>query len=71
MTQIGFHLPEAAPATLTISDVHGRIVKQLEIQGVEGYNGVIIERSGLPTGVLRYTVRTPTDEASKSMIITE
>ncbi|NBC06101.1 MAG: HYR domain-containing protein, partial [Bacteroidetes bacterium] len=71
VTQIGFQLPEAAPATLTISDVHGRIVKQLEIQGVEGYNGVIIERSGLPTGVLRYTVRTPTDEASKSMVITE
>ena len=70
-TVIGFYLPEVAEATLVISDVSGKVVKLLRIQGVRGYNSVSLRRDELPTGVLQYTVKTDEHTDTKTMIITD
>ena len=71
-TQVGFHLPEAANATLTIFDETGR---QLFVQKGEfskGYNAFVIERALInTTGVLYYQLETATDSATKKMIQTK
>ncbi|RMD75476.1 MAG: T9SS C-terminal target domain-containing protein, partial [Bacteroidetes bacterium] len=69
-TVIGFTLPEATRATLTISDVTGKVLKVIERDFNKGYNEVIISRDELPAaGVLYYQLDTPTDSASRKMIL--
>ncbi|MCG8330355.1 MAG: GEVED domain-containing protein, partial [Chitinophagales bacterium] len=51
-TLIGFNLPEATTATMTISDITGRVVKLIRLDAVKGYNSVVINASNLPKGVL-------------------
>ncbi|MEK7253753.1 MAG: T9SS type A sorting domain-containing protein, partial [Bacteroidota bacterium] len=69
-TVIGFNLPEGATATLTISDVSGKVVKTLNRNFVKGYNEVKLERKELPaTGILYYQLDTPTDSATKMMLL--
>ncbi len=72
-TNIGFTLPEASSATITISDVAGKIVKVVKGDFAKGYNTVSLKRSdiGVATGVLSYQLETPTNSATKQMIIIE
>ncbi|MCB0549934.1 MAG: HYR domain-containing protein, partial [Phaeodactylibacter sp.] len=70
-TVIGFYLPEAAEVTLTVSELTGKVVKLIRINGVKGYNSLILRRDGLPAGVLNYSVRTDKHTATQKMIITE
>lgn len=71
-TVIGFNLPEAVNATLTISDVSGRIVKVVNSDFAKGYNEIRLERRELPTtGILYYQLDTPTDSATKMMLLIE
>jgi len=70
-TLIGFNLPEAATATLTISDVQGRVVKLIRLEGVKGYNSVVLNADNLPKGVLQYTVSAGQYTDTKTMVITE
>ena len=44
-TQIGFTLPEAMTATLTIYDVAGKMLKIIEVDGVKGYNEVGVKEN--------------------------
>jgi hypothetical protein len=70
-TQIGFHVPEATEATLTVFDESGRIVWTQRGQFAKGYNAFNVDRSLLEVpGVLYYRVETPTDSAVRKMIQT-
>jgi Cohesin domain len=69
-TVIGFELPEATFATLTIYDVSGRVLKQIEGHFAKGYNEVEINKNDLQTaGVAYYRLITADFEATKSMLI--
>ncbi len=68
-TFIGFHLPEAADATLRIFDETGRMVFTQSGSFAKGYNTISVDRQLLnTTGVLYYTLETATDSATKKMI---
>ena len=71
-TNIGFHLPEATSATLTISDVQGKVVKVIEGDFDKGYNQVTLKRSELgATGVMYYRLDTDSDSATRMMILVD
>jgi hypothetical protein len=71
-TSIGFHLPEAARATLTIFDETGRMVFTQKGDFAKGYNSIMIDRALInSTGVLFYKLETATDAATKQMIQTK
>ena len=71
-TFIGFHLPEAATATLTVRDETGRTLFTQKGDFAKGYNSIAVERELLPTvGVLFYTLETATDSATKKMVQTK
>jgi hypothetical protein len=71
-TMIGFHLPEAAKATLTVYDESGRVVFTQKSDFAKGYNHFTLERELVPTvGLLYYKVETATDSATKKMTQTK
>ncbi|MBL7808984.1 MAG: T9SS type A sorting domain-containing protein, partial [Saprospiraceae bacterium] len=68
-TTIGFFLPEASEATLSIFDEAGRMVYQQKGQFPKGENTVVLDRALLNTvGVLYYQLETAKDMASRKMI---
>jgi hypothetical protein len=68
-TFIGFHLPEATTATLTIYDETGKLVYTQKGDFAKGYNSFSIDRALLGNiGVLYYQVETANDAASRKMI---
>jgi hypothetical protein len=68
-TTIGFFLPEASEATLSIFDESGRLVYQQKGQFPKGENAVVLDRALLnTTGVLYYQLETDTDVETKKMI---
>jgi uncharacterized membrane protein len=71
-TFIGFHLPEATAATLSIYDETGRMVFTQNGNFAKGYNSIAIDRALLnTTGMLYYKLETATDSATKKMIQTK
>ena len=71
-TQIGFHLPEATEAVLTVYDETGRVLFVQKGQYGKGYNAVTLDRSVLDvTGVLYYELKTSKDSATRKMIQTK
>ena len=71
-TQIGFYLPSAAEATLTIYDESGRTIFTQTGDFTGGYNAVTIDRSVLnTTGVLYYKLETAENSATRKMIQTK
>ena len=69
-TVIGFNLPQAGTATLTIQDVSGKLISLVEGEYAKGYNEVRINSNNLPnTGILYYTLESANDTATKKMII--
>ncbi len=72
VTTIGFNQPQAGMANLKITDVSGKILKNIEIESTEGYNEVRLNSSELPaTGVVYYTLKTNAGTATKRMVIVE
>jgi hypothetical protein len=68
-TVIGFRLPAAASATLTVYDAAGRVVFTQQGDYAKGYNVMVLDRSLLKTsGVLYYTLATATASATKKMV---
>jgi hypothetical protein len=68
-TSVGFHLPEATTATLTVRDESGRLVFTQKDDFAKGYNAVVLDRALLPAaGLLYYTLETATDSATRKMI---
>jgi hypothetical protein len=68
-TVIGFHLPEAATAVLTITDESGRLIYTQKGDYAKGYNAIAVDRALLnTTGILYYTVKAGDDAATLKMI---
>ena len=68
-TSIGFYLPNAAEATLSVYDETGRTVYSQKGQFAKGENSIILDRALLNnTGLLYYKLETATDSATKKMI---
>ena len=68
LTIIGFQLPEAANASLTIFDVSGKLLKVVDGQFTQGYHEISIEDTALPgNGIFYYRLETPTHTATKKM----
>ncbi|MBK8923825.1 MAG: T9SS type A sorting domain-containing protein [Saprospirales bacterium] len=71
-TQIGFYLPEATEATLTVYDETGRILFGETGDFAKGYNAFTLDKALLgATGMLYYKVETPADSAVKKMVQTK
>jgi hypothetical protein len=69
---IGFNLPAAGTATLTIQDVTGRTLKVINGQYAKGYNQVTVKDRDLSTkGVLTYTLKVADFTMTKKMVIVE
>ena len=55
VTTVGFELPEAMAAKLTVFDVMGRVLKVVEGEFAAGYNEILLNQGDLgTTGVLYY-----------------
>ncbi len=68
-TFVGFFLPEAAEATLSVFDESGRVVYQQKGQFAKGENSISLDRALInTTGLLYYKLETATDSATKKMI---
>jgi len=71
-TTIGFTLPEASAAQLTVLDVTGKVLMSQKVEGVAGYNTVTINKGDINTsGVLYYQLESGDFTATKKMIIIE
>ena len=71
-TVIGFTLPKAGTATLTIMDIQGRELTRIEGEYAKGYNTVTINAKELgATGVLHYQLESADNVATRKMIIIE
>lgn len=71
-TTIGFNLPEAGMAKLTVTDVSGRVLSSIEAEFKAGYNQVVLNSNDLPaTGVLYYILETAGHTATKKLIVIE
>ncbi len=71
-TAIGFSLPQADHATMTITDASGKTIKVLEGNFTAGFHQFVIERKDLPaTGVLFYKLKTGEYQAVKKMILVD
>ncbi|MFT6359737.1 MAG: hypothetical protein ACJAYJ_003970 [Saprospiraceae bacterium] len=69
-TSIGFNLGADKAATITISDISGRVITVIEVDGVKGYNNVVLSRNEVAaSGILYYQLDTDTDSATKKMIL--
>ena len=68
-TQVGFHLPQAAGATLTVYDEMGRALFSETADFNQGYNAILIEHALLDApGVMYYTLETPFGKATRKMV---
>ena len=71
-TLVSFNLPQASTATLTITDVSGKVVKVITGEYAKGYNEIKLKRSELPAGgIYYYQLDTPTDSATKMMLLVD
>ncbi len=68
-TTISFNLPQAGAATLTITDMAGRTVNVINVDGVKGYNEAQV--TNLAAGVFQYTLQSANNTATKKMVIIE
>lgn len=73
-TQLSFSLPANQPATITVSDVSGKILYSYSGDFTAGLNTVTInkqELSGLSSGILVYRLESGDQIASRSMIVVD
>lgn len=71
-TLIGFDLPEASAATLTVFDLSGKVVKLVQKDFPQGYNEITITKDELNgTGVYYYRLETAHDAATRKMMFLE
>ncbi len=71
-TVVGFELPEAGSATLTVLDVTGKVLKVIAGDYVQGYNELELSKSDFGSaGVYYYQLDSGDFTATKKMIIIE
>ena len=67
-TVIGFVLPEATNATLSVYDVSGKLLKEVFADFEKGYNEVSLDGSDLSGGLLYYQLVSSNYSLSKKML---
>lgn len=68
-TVIGFHLPEAAEATLSVFDETGRLLLERKGAFGKGFNTIPLDKTQLQaTGVLYYRLDSASGSAVKKML---
>jgi len=67
-TSIAFNLPQASSASLTISDVSGKVIQRIDNNYEKGYNQVQIDNL-TATGVLYYRLETADYSAIRKMVV--
>jgi len=70
-TIIAFRLPAAGQASIRIVDINGRTLQQIVRDFAEGYNEVLIDKDGLPSGVLYYLLESDRHTATRKMLLLE
>lgn len=71
-TTIGYTLPKAGKATLTIYDITGKVVRVIDIDGKAGHDVVTLTKAQLnTTGVMFYQLVSGDFSATKKMVILE
>ena len=69
-TTIGFHLPMEAPATMTVYDLNGKVIKIISDQYKAGYNAIVLSVDDIPaSGVYYYRLESGGYVASKKMVM--
>ncbi len=69
-TTIGFRIPEAADATLSVIDISGRLVYSQQDYFTAGYHEVVLSQDQIQSrGVLYYQLKTSTQTETKKMIL--
>ena len=68
-TVIGFDLPKASTATLTVSDVSGKILKVVNGDFAKGHNNITLSSDELSTGVLYYQLDTEGFTKTMKMVV--
>ena len=68
-TTIGFHLPAAGPATLSLRDLSGRVIREYRAEFEAGYHEVQLTDLPQQSGVWYYTLETATHTATRKMIL--
>jgi len=72
-TVIGFDLPEAGQATLSLFDVTGKVIRVVEGDYAKGYNAIKLSKADLnnTTGMIYYKLQTNEHTATRHMIMIE
>lgn len=71
-TSIGFYLPVSQDARLTIFDIAGKVILEIDGEYSIGYNEVVLDAAKLNTsGVLYYQLNTEGFSATRKMIVIE
>lgn len=69
-TKVGFNLPQNENATITVFDLSGKVIKQVNQEFAKGYNEVIFNKSELnATGVLYYQLQTSEFTDTRKMLL--
>ncbi len=69
-TTIAFRMPQAAPATLRIFDISGKVIKVMEGDFTKGYHTIRLGREELPVaGIYYYELISDKNIATKKMIV--
>ncbi len=69
-TQINFYLPTASPATLTILDVHGKVVKTIRGDYEKGDHSIVLNRQDITgSGLFYYQLATAAGKVTKTMLV--
>lgn len=67
-TEIGFYLPEAGEAVLTVTDLQGRVLQLRKGHFDRGTNYIMVDARDLPAGVLLYTLTSGAFTATRKMV---
>ncbi len=69
-TKINFYLPQASPATLTIMDVHGKVVKIIQGDYEKGNHSITLNRQDIiGSGLFYYQLASSAGKVTKTMLI--
>jgi hypothetical protein len=70
-TVISYTLPQAEQVTLTLMDVTGQVLREIEATGNAGKNEIKLSNAGLSGGVIYYRLQAGDKVATKHMIVIE
>ncbi len=71
ITLIGFELPNAMAATITVYDITGKVVRVANINGNKGYNMIELNKAELSAGVMYYSLKAGEFNTTKKMVVIE